>query len=56
MTNLSYEELQLVDGGSNLGNALIFIGGAIITVTVPGLGGIIAGTAISAVGLISGWE
>lgn len=56
MTNLNDQELQNIEGGSNLGNLLIFAGGAIIAFSVPGLGGVIAGTAISATGLISGWE
>lgn len=56
MQELSMNEALDVNGGSNLGNTLVFIGGAIITVASGGTAGAIAGLAISAVGLIGSWE
>lgn len=56
MKELSYDELMLVDGGSNLGNTMIVVGGALIAIGCPGVGGIIAGTVCSFIGLLSGWE
>lgn len=56
MYELEYDELLAVQGGSNLGNTLLFVGGAIIAVSTGGTAGIVAGVAVSALGLISGWE
>ena len=56
MYELRDEELMTIDGGNNLGNTLLFAGGAVITVTTSGTAGIIAGLAVAGLGLISGWE
>ena len=56
MKELSYNELMYVDGGSNLGNTLVFVGGVLIAVGFPGIGGIVLGTIFSGIGLLSGWE
>ncbi len=56
MDELSYDELMLVDGGSNLGNTLIVVGGVLIAIGVPGVGGILLGATASAIGLLSNWE
>lgn len=56
MKELSYDELMLVDGGSNLGNTMIVVGGIMIAIGCPGTIGIIAGALCSGVGLLSGWE
>lgn len=56
MKELSYNELMLVDGGSNLGNTMIVVGGILISIGVPGVGGIVAGGVCACIGLLSGWE
>ncbi len=56
MYELNKDELLLIDGGNNLGNTLLFVGGVVIAVSTAGTAGVVAGIAISAVGLISGWE
>jgi len=56
MNELSYDELMLVDGGSNLGNTLIVVGGVLIAIGVPGVGGIALGAACATIGLLSSWE
>ena len=52
MYELKYDELLAVEGGINLGNMLLFVGGAIIAVSTGGT----AGVAAAGLGLISGWE
>jgi hypothetical protein len=49
-------ELMLVDGGNNLGNTMIVVGGILISIGCPGFGGIVAGAVCSGIGLLSGWE
>lgn len=56
MHELNKDELLLIDGGNNLGNTLIFAGGVIIAVSTGGTAGVVAGIAVAALGLISGWE
>lgn len=56
MKTLNVNELVDVNGGSNLGNTLIFAGSVVLAIALPGTGGTIAGIAIGALGLISGWE
>ena len=56
MYQLRNEELMLIDGGNNLGNTLLFVGGVIIAVSTGGTAGIVAGIAVAGLGLISGWE
>ena len=56
MERLSYEELMIVDGGNNLGNAMIVVGGILISAGIPGVGGVVVGGVCAVVGLLSGWE
>lgn len=56
MKTLNVNELANINGGSNLGNTLIFVGSAVLAIALPGTGGTIAGIAIGALSLISGWE
>ena len=56
MSELSYDELMLYDGGNNLGNTLIVVGGVLIAVACPGIGGAILGGVCAGIGLLSGWE
>jgi hypothetical protein len=56
MYELKHEELMLIDGGNNLGNSLLFVGGVIIAVSTGGTAGVVAGILVSGAGLISGWE
>lgn len=56
MYELKSEELMQVDGGNNLGNTLLFVGGTIIAVTSGGAPAVVAGIGVAALGLISSWE
>lgn len=56
MTNLSYDDLFNIEGGSNLGNALLTVGGTLISIGTGGAGGVVIGTAIAVFGLLSDWD
>lgn len=56
MKELSYNELMLVDGGSNLGNAMLAVGGILISIGATGGAGIFLGVACTSIGFLSGWE
>lgn len=56
MKDLKYEELLDIEGGNNVGNTLIFVGSILIGVGTAGTAGLLAGIAVGAIGLLSGWE
>lgn len=56
MYELGKEESMMIDGGNNLGNTLLFVGGTIIAISTLGTAGTVAGIAVAGLGLISAWE
>lgn len=56
MEELNKNELLYIEGGSNVGNALLVAGGIILSISTAGTAGIALGAGISIFGYLSSME